>query len=113
MLISLNTPISDFGEFVTSLSVTTRGSIEEKLKWAFQIYDIDGNGYISQSELFSILKAVEKMAGAINEEAFSKSRVMNIFNKMDVNHDDKLSMEEFLTGAQEDESLVKLLTTCK
>ena len=103
----------DFGEFVTSLSVTTRGSIEEKLKWAFQIYDIDGNGYITQSELFSILKSVEKMAGVLNDNSFSKSRVVSIFNLMDKNHDDRLSLEEFLTGAKEDESLVRLLTSCK
>ena len=94
-----------------SLSVTTRGSIDEKLRWAFQIYDIDGNGYITQNELFSIMKAVQNMVGAIDDEnIMSKSRMSNVFNKMDLNKDCKLSLEEFLSGAQEDETFVHLLS---
>lgn len=35
-------------------SVVLLGSLEEKLKFSFNIYDIDGNGFILWNEMFVI-----------------------------------------------------------
>lgn len=102
---------SDFREFISSLSVTTRGTLEEKLQWAFSIYDIDGDGYITQNELFSILRAIHKMVGAIDDRRLTKTNVTRLFEKMDKNHDGSLSLEEFVSGAKEDELFVQMLQT--
>ena len=46
-----------FLEFVQGLNSLSAGaSHEEKLRFAFQIYDINGDGYISNGELFTVLK---------------------------------------------------------
>ena len=36
----------------------TREDREEKLRFAFRIYDIDNNGFISDMELFQVLKTM-------------------------------------------------------
>ena len=46
-----------FLELVQGLNSLSAGaSQEEKLRFAFAIYDIDGDGFISNGELFTVLK---------------------------------------------------------
>lgn len=35
-------------DFVIGLSVLLRGTVQQKLKWAFNLYDINKDGYITK-----------------------------------------------------------------
>jgi len=35
-------------DFVKGLSISCRGSIDEKLSWTFRLYDQDNDGYMSK-----------------------------------------------------------------
>lgn len=50
-------------EFVTILSELSRGSVTEKLRWAFNLYDINGDGYITKEEMLDIVTAIYSLVG--------------------------------------------------
>jgi serine/threonine-protein phosphatase 2B regulatory subunit len=83
----------DFQEFVTGLSAfSSKGNKEEKLRFAFRVYDIDRDGYISNGELFIVLKM---MVGNNLKDIQLQQIVDKTIMEADQDGDGKISFEEF------------------
>ncbi|KAL7029345.1 hypothetical protein ACKWTF_006199 [Chironomus riparius] len=100
-----------FEEFVINLSTLSRGSLDEKLEWTFQLYDVNGDGYISKEEMTEVMTSVYELMGKISEgckeESQIKAKVESMFKKMDLNADDKISLDEFLLSCHKDDGLLR------
>jgi Ca2+-binding EF-hand superfamily protein len=83
----------DFQEFVSGLSAfSSKGNKEEKLRFAFKVYDIDRDGYISNGELFIVLKM---MVGNNLKDVQLQQIVDKTIMEADKDQDGKISFEEF------------------
>lgn len=93
----------DFERFMCAIDVTLHGTPEEKLDWAFRVYDINGDERISRSEMLKILEAMFELLGkektGLNNP---KKHVDEIFSSIDLNQDNYVSKEEFILGCQQD-----------
>lgn len=102
-----------FEDFVTGLSLSLYGSREEKVKWAFQLYDLDGDGFITREEMATVVHSVHCMMGLdtlpTGAEMSVEEQVERLFVLMDKNQDGVISEEEFLEGCEKDESIKQSL----
>ena len=73
-----------FQEFMVGLSVLARGTLSEKLQWAFTLYDINKDGVISRAEMLDIISAIYDMMGRYSDphidEHTAKEHVDRIFD---------------------------------
>ena len=83
----------DFQEFVSGLSAfSSKGNKEEKLRFAFKVYDIDRDGFISNGELFIVLKM---MVGNNLKDNQLQQIVDKTIMEADKDGDGRISFEEF------------------
>eukprot|EP00162_Nutomonas_longa_P004348 comp15103_c0_seq1/m.22530 comp15103_c0_seq1/g.22530 ORF comp15103_c0_seq1/g.22530 comp15103_c0_seq1/m.22530 type:complete len:174 (-) comp15103_c0_seq1:91-612(-) len=83
----------DFKEFIQALSIfSVKGSGEEKLQFAFQVYDIDRDGKICNKEMFQVLKM---MVGTNLTDVQLQQIVDKTIVEADEDKDGMISFEEF------------------
>lgn len=92
-----------FRDFVIGWSLVSAEAATEKVaKMAFKVFDINGDGYVSQDEATHILKSVFG-------PGFEADK---IFAKMDEKRQGKVSYEEFFKFAKKHPNYAKLFMSC-
>jgi Ca2+-binding EF-hand superfamily protein len=101
----------DFVEFLRAVSIISQGTVKDKLKLSFSMFDIDKNGKIDAKEMATLIDAIYDLVDEKNRtgENSSKEKVKRIMSKLDMNNDGKLTLDEFIDGCLKDEHLRVLL----
>merc|ERR1711871_1098438 len=98
--------VVDFSELASGLSVLCGGSRDDKAEAAFSLYDYNGDGFISLDEMTRYLTCVfrvmyetqpgtaERM-GNVSAEELAAVTAEQAFADADLNHDGRLSFDEF------------------
>ncbi|GLE05935.1 hypothetical protein PINS_up015146 [Pythium insidiosum] len=95
----------DFVELSSGLSVFCGGTRDDKIVAAFSLFDSDGDGFITREEMERYLTSVfhvvyetspsTKDTLGIDAQQLAHYTTLQAFADVDVNHDGRLSLEEF------------------
>lgn len=98
----------EFDEFIIGLSaMAPSATIEEKARFCFNVYDIDGNHTIDKSELKQILSYSLKSNSQISISDDQLNKIVdNTFSKVDENNDGSISLPEFTQAAKVNPSIL-------
>ena len=106
--------------------MTTGGSVEEQLRWAFKMYDQDGSGIIIQifkfyieidllhegridhKEMIDIITILYDLNGGSTNTA--KQCAEELFRKLDKNGDGEINEEIFVEGCSKEPTIIFAIT---
>lgn len=77
-----------------------RNSIQDKKEFAFQLLDTDQDGYLSYSELFSLLRMV---TGPLITDNHLLGMISSILNRSELQQTTRLTFDEFTNIVSEEE----------
>lgn len=101
--------VVDMMELICGISLLCSGTEDDKIQAVFQVFDENGDGYISMDEMFKFLTSVFKVVltpnvfGVMNSmgvtvdsaEDLASVTALECFRTADLNNDGKLSIVEF------------------
>merc|ERR1712187_255513 len=101
--------VVDLMELICGVSLLCSGSEDDKIHAVFNIFDENGDGFISMDEMYQFLTSVFKVVLTPNVMAVMNSMgvvvespgdlasvtALECFKTADLNHDGKLSIDEF------------------
>lgn len=100
-------------EWVRGLSIFLRGTLEEHVKFCFEVYDFNGDGYISRDEMFGLLKkAVVKQSIDEDPDEGIKDLVELALKKLDLDGDHRVSFDDFQEAIKQETLLLQGFGQC-
>ena len=105
--------IVPYKEFCCGASVLTRGNVNDKISFAFQLWDYEGKGSISQKDCIKCLKLLIRLwiswRQDIDKQQISHM-VENIYSEAELNADNSLDYVEYVSAICNHPTLVNFLT---
>ncbi|XP_078169298.1 calcineurin B-like protein 4 isoform X2 [Carex rostrata] len=103
--------VIEFGEFVRSLSIFhPRASEEDKITFAFKLYDLRQSGFIKRDELKEMVLALLDESGLHLPEDAVESIINETFKLADLKGDGKIDKEEWIVFAKRSPYLLRNMT---
>lgn len=100
-------------DYVTGIGKFLNGTLDEQVQMAFDVYDLNNDGYISREEMFQLLKhSLVKAPTEEDPDELVKELVEIIMKKLDYDHDGRVSLQDFRSAVSEEKLLLEALGKC-
>lgn len=99
--------------WIKTLSLFLRGTMEEKIKFCYTVYDIQGTGKLGKEIMFTYLKqSILSSSAEIYDEESVRDLLDVIMKKMDVDRDGKISFDDYKTTVLKQPFLLQFMGPC-
>uniref|UniRef100_A0AAV2MCF1 EF-hand domain-containing protein n=1 Tax=Knipowitschia caucasica TaxID=637954 RepID=A0AAV2MCF1_KNICA len=105
----------DFKEYIIALHMTSTGKTTRKLEWAFSLFDVDKNGYITKTEVTEICQAIfklipkEEQCKLPDDENTPEKRANKLWSYFEKKDNERLAEGEFIKGVIENDNAMRLI----
>ncbi|KAK3719181.1 hypothetical protein RRG08_009695 [Elysia crispata] len=99
-------------DFVCGLSCLLVGTLNDQMKYCFQVYDLNSDGYISREEMFHLLKSTLVKSTEEDPDEGVKDLVETALKKLDCDHDGRVSFPDFQQAVRQDALMLECLGNC-
>ncbi|KAM6958988.1 visinin-like [Aplochiton taeniatus] len=105
----------DFKEYIIALHMTSTGTTSRKLEWAFALFDVDKNGYITKSEVKEICNAIfklipqDKLEELPSDENTAEKRADKLWSFFEKKDNERVAEGEFIQGVMDNEGALRLI----
>ncbi|CAF1234581.1 unnamed protein product [Adineta steineri] len=96
----------DFREFLLAVALGTPADLDSHLDYVFEMCDISGDGHIDMKELTKFLSASLTLVNQTDYD--SKIMASDVFKKLGISEDQKLTKEQFINGCKCSSHLSKI-----
>lgn len=109
---SLATAYIPLEVWIKMMSLYLRGTMDEKIRYCFNVYDLRDQGKLTRSQMFILMSRC--FGGVRKSDGHSAARdlVERLIEKMDVDGDDTISLEDFRASVQKYPELLQCLGKC-
>ncbi|CAF1424711.1 unnamed protein product, partial [Didymodactylos carnosus] len=87
-------------DYILTLSVLCRGTVDDKLRWIFRFYDITGDGQLSRESFADIIRSLYDLIGPTVQPRVQESDIQKhideIFEHVDPLQVEQITAEDFI-----------------
>ncbi|XP_074111240.1 calaxin-like [Cotesia typhae] len=99
--------------WIMGLDVFVRGTLRDKIEFCFRVYDLNSDGFITKDEMFQLLKnCLIKQPGEEDPDEGVRDLSELILKKLDVDHDGKVSFNDYECVVKEEPLLLEAFGQC-
>ncbi|CAF1556287.1 unnamed protein product [Rotaria sp. Silwood1] len=103
--------IITFEDFLIGLSTLCRGTIEDRLKWIFKLYDNKKTGRLTKDDFHVIICAVHSLLGNAsnrhNNYIITQEHTTKVFQKFDQKNQGYITIDDFISICLQDPMIVQ------
>ncbi|CAF1037324.1 unnamed protein product [Rotaria sordida] len=114
-----NTNIIRFEDLITTYSLLIHGSIEDRLGWIFDLYDINKDGIITRMELFQLIASIFQLILPVGKLNYTpiintiEQRTDELIHAWDIHENGFICKEDFIQYCLQNETIMRSMNKLK